>query len=51
MMFDYLELLTIRQALGFTQSQSDILNLDYLIKKITEEMEKIKDENKDSIAG
>ena len=40
MKFDYLELLTIKKALEFTQSKSNILNFDCLIKKITMEINK-----------
>lgn len=40
MKFDYLELLTIKKALEFTQSKSDVLNFDCLIKKITQEINK-----------
>ena len=40
MSFDYIELLTIRQALVFTQKIRGGLNLECIIRKVEAEMEK-----------
>lgn len=40
MSFDYIELLTIRQALVFTQKAGEGINLECVIRKVEAEMKK-----------
>lgn len=45
MEFDYLDLITIKACLEFTQSRSDVLDLSCLIKKIDNALNSERGEN------